>query len=118
MTCVLKDKIGIQICFLFLSRLESVLKCTSKLKINLLEYNKENFDVWMQTQRYYQEIINEPIWNNQFLCHKKKVLSHVLLFLLICSFICLFLFWVIVVIFSFFFIYLWVYLQFKTICNL
>ena len=47
----------------------------SKLKISLLEYYKECFDVWSDLNGKmpccYREIINELIWNNHFLCYDK-----------------------------------------------
>ena len=56
-----------------------VLHCnfqTSKLKINLPAYYKECFDAWSEvngkTPSCYEEIINEIIWNNKFLCYDKK----------------------------------------------
>ena len=56
-----------------------VLHCNfhiSKLKISLPEYYKECFDAWSDlngiTPSCYQEIINEIIWNNRFLCYDKK----------------------------------------------
>ena len=56
-----------------------VLHCnfhTSKLKISLPEYYKECFDAWSdsngKTPCCYREIIDELIWNNQFLCYDKK----------------------------------------------
>ena len=56
-----------------------VLHCnfqTSKLKINLPTYYKECFDAWSEvngkTPSCYEEIINEIIWNNKFLCYDKK----------------------------------------------
>ena len=49
---------------------------TSKLKINLPTYYKECFDAWSEvngkTPSCYEEIINEIIWNNKFLCYDKK----------------------------------------------
>ena len=49
---------------------------TSKLKINLPAYYKECFDAWSEvngkTPSCYEEIINEIIWNNKFLCYDKK----------------------------------------------
>ena len=49
---------------------------TSKLKINLPAYYKECFDAWSEvngkTPSCYEEIINEIIWNNRFLCYEKK----------------------------------------------
>ena len=49
---------------------------TSKLKISLPEYYKKCFDAWSdfngKTTRY-REVINEFIWNNQFLCYDKKL---------------------------------------------
>ena len=56
-----------------------VLHCNfhiSKLKISLPEYYKECFDAWSDLNGIapscYREIINEIIWNNQFLCYDKK----------------------------------------------
>ena len=56
-----------------------VLHCnfqTSKLKISLPAYYKECFDAWSEVNRKtpscYEEIINEIIWNNKFLCYDKK----------------------------------------------
>ena len=56
-----------------------VLHCNfqaSKLKINLPAYYKECFDAWSEvngkTLSCYEEIINEIIWNNKFLCYDKK----------------------------------------------
>ena len=56
-----------------------VLHCnfhTSKLKISPPDYYKECFDAWSDlngiTPSSYREIINELIWNNQFLCYDKK----------------------------------------------
>ena len=56
-----------------------VLHCnfqTSKLKISLPAYYKERFDAWSEVNRKtpsrYEEIINEIIWNNKFLCYDKK----------------------------------------------
>lgn len=56
-----------------------VLNCnfqTSKLKINLPAFYKECFDAWSEvkgkTPSSYEEIVNESIWNNKFLCHDKK----------------------------------------------
>ena len=50
---------------------------TSKLKINLPAYYKECFDAWPEvngktTSCSDEEIINEIIWNNKFLCYNKK----------------------------------------------
>ena len=49
---------------------------TSKLKINLTAHYKECFDAWSEvngkTPCCYQEVINEIIWNNKFLCYDKK----------------------------------------------
>ena len=50
---------------------------TSKLKINLPAYYKECFDAWSEvngktTSCSDEEIINEIIWNNKFLCYNKK----------------------------------------------
>ena len=45
---------------------------TSKLKISLPAYYKECFDVNGKTPSCYEEIINEIIWNNKFLCYDKK----------------------------------------------
>ena len=57
-----------------------VLHCnfqTSKLKINLPAYYKECFDAWSEvngkTPSCCEEIINEIIWNNKFLCYDKKI---------------------------------------------
>ena len=57
-----------------------VLHCnfqTSKLKISLPAYYKECFDAWSEvngkTPSCYEEIINEIIWNNKFLCYDKKI---------------------------------------------
>ena len=56
-----------------------VLHCnfqTSKLKISLPAYYKECFDAWSKVNRKtpscYEEIMNEIIWNNKFLCYDKK----------------------------------------------
>ena len=56
-----------------------VLHCsfqTSKLKMNLPAY-KECFDAWSEvngkTPSCYEEIVNEIIWNNKFLCYDKKI---------------------------------------------
>ena len=50
---------------------------TFKFKICLPEYYKECFDAWSdlngKTSSCYREIINELIWNNQFLCYDKKI---------------------------------------------
>ena len=49
---------------------------TPKLNINLPAYYKECFDGWSEangkTPSCYEEIINEIIWNNKFLCYDKK----------------------------------------------
>ena len=57
-----------------------VLHCnfqTPKLNINLPAYYKECFDgsseVNGKTPSCYEEIINEIIWNNKFLCYEKKI---------------------------------------------
>ena len=56
-----------------------VLHCnfhTSKLKINLPAHYKECFYTWAEvngkTANCYEEIIDEIIWNNRFLCYDKK----------------------------------------------
>ena len=58
-----------------------VLHCnfqTSKLKINLPAFYKECFDAWSEvngkTPSCYENIINEIIWNNKFLCYDNKTI--------------------------------------------
>ena len=55
-----------------------VLHCnfqTSKLKINLPAYYRECFDAWSEvngkTPSWYEDIINEIIWDNRFLYYDK-----------------------------------------------